>query len=63
MELTDGTGLFVSTLLAGQTLADAAQAANSIDPAFDLANALTLLLRLRLITHLNTGETHHEHTH
>lgn len=63
MELTDGTGLFVSTLLAGQTLADAAQAANSIDPAFDLANALTLLLRLRLITHLNTGDTHHEHTH
>lgn len=63
MELTDGTGLFVSTLLAVQTLADAAQAASSMDPEFDLTNALTLLLRLQLITHLNTGDTHHEHTH
>ncbi|MDO9143179.1 DUF2063 domain-containing protein [Rhodoferax sp.] len=63
VELTTGTRTFVNTLLAGQTLADAAQAASSMDPEFDLTNALTLLLRLQLITHLNTGETHHEHTH
>lgn len=56
MELTDGTGLFVSTLLAGQTLLDAAQAASSMHPEFDLTNALTMLLRLKLITHLNTGD-------
>lgn len=57
MELTDGTGLFVSTLLAGQTLLDAAQAASSMHPEFDLTNALTMLLRLKLIIHLNTGDT------
>jgi hypothetical protein len=57
MELAAGAGTFVSTLLSGQTLADAVQAANSLDPEFDLTNALTLLLRLQLITHLNTGDT------
>lgn len=62
IELTVGTGTFVNALLTGQTLADAAQAASSNAPEFDLTNALTLLLRLRLITHLKQ-ETHHEHTH
>ncbi len=63
MELTAGAGTFVRTLLAGQTLSDAAQAASGADPEFDLTNALTPLLRLQLITRLNTGDTHHEHTH
>jgi len=57
MELAAGAGTFVSALLTGQTLADAAQAANSLDPQFDLTNALTLLLSLQLITHLKTGDT------
>ena len=56
MELADGTGLFVSTLLAGQTLLDAAQAASNAAPEFDLTNALTMLLHLQLITHLKTGD-------
>lgn len=56
MELGAGAGTFVSTLLAGQTLAHAAQAASSLDPEFDLTNALTLLLRLQFITHLKTGD-------
>lgn len=56
LELAAGVGMFVQALLAGQTLADAAQAASDIDPAFDLTQALTLLLRLQLITHLNTGD-------
>lgn len=63
MELTAGTGAFVSALLTGHALIDAAQAASSMEPEFDLTNALTMLLRLQLITHLNTGDTHHEHTH
>jgi hypothetical protein len=63
LELTTGTGAFVSAMLAGQTLPDAAQAASSLDPEFDLTNALTMLLRLQLITHINTGDTRHEHTH
>ena len=63
LEFATGTGAFVSALLAGKTLLDAAQAASSLDTEFDLTNALTLLLRLQLITHLNTGDTYHEHTH
>lgn len=57
MELTAGAGIFIRTLLTGQPLADAAGAASSSAPEFDLANALTLLLRLQLITHLITGDT------
>jgi hypothetical protein len=57
MALTAGLGTFVRTLLAGQTLADAVQAASWLDPEFDLTIALTLLLRLQLITHLKTGDT------
>ncbi|MDD2808016.1 DNA-binding domain-containing protein [Rhodoferax sp.] len=56
LALAAGTGMFVKALLAGQTLADAAQAASDLDPTFDLTHALTLLLRLQLITHLNTGD-------
>lgn len=63
LKLAAGTGAFVSALQAGQTLLDAAEAAGSGDPEFDLTNALRLLLRLQLITHLNTGNTHHGHTH
>jgi hypothetical protein len=62
MELAAGTGAFFSALLTGQTLLDAAAAASRMDPEFDLTTALTLLLRLQLITHLTTGETHHGHT-
>lgn len=57
MEISAGAGTFVSTLLTGQTLAVAAQAASSMGPEFDLTNALTLLLRLQLITHIKTGDT------
>lgn len=63
MTLAAAAGTFVSTLLTGQTLADAAHAASGIDPEFDLTNALTLLLRLQLITHLKTGDKHHENKH
>jgi len=63
VEVTAGTGTFVSTLLNGQTLADAALGACSIDPDFDLSSALALLLRLQLIIHLKTREVHHDHTH
>ena len=63
LELATGTGVLVSALLTGHTLIDAAQAASSMEPEFDLTNALTMLLRLQLITHINTGDTHHEHTH
>jgi hypothetical protein len=62
LELATGTGAFVSALLTGQTLFDAAQAASGLDSEFDLTNALTMLLRLQLITHINTGDTQHEHT-
>lgn len=57
MELATGAGIFISTLLVGQTLADAEQAASGADPEFDLTSVLTLLLRLQLITRLNTGNT------
>lgn len=63
LELAAGTSAFVSALLTGHFLIDAAQAASMMDREFDLTNALTLLLRLQLITHLNTGDTQHEHTH
>lgn len=63
LELTTGTGTFVGALLTGQTLLDAAQTASSGDPEFDLTNALALMLRLQLITHLNIGDAHHEPTH
>lgn len=63
LELAAGSGTFVSALLASHTLLDAAQAASNGDPKFDLTNALTLLLRLQLITHFNTGDTYHGHTH
>ncbi len=53
---------FVSALQTGQTLLDAADKASQIEPEFDLANALALLLRLQLITHLTTADQHHEHT-
>lgn len=57
VELAAGCGTFVRTLLIGQTLADAVHAASSLDPEFDLTHALTLLLRLQLITHIKTGDT------
>ena len=63
MKLTDGTGRFVTTLLAGKTLLDSAQVAINMDPEFDLTTALTVLLRLQFITHLNTEDIPHEHTH
>jgi hypothetical protein len=63
MELAARTDAFVSALLTGHTLLDAAHAACSGDPEFNLTNALTLLLRLQLITHFNTGDAHHEPTH
>lgn len=60
LELTVGVAQFVSALNAGETLPDAASAAAALDPEFDLTHALTLLLRWQLITHLTTGDEHHE---
>ncbi|MBE0473238.1 DUF2063 domain-containing protein [Rhodoferax sp.] len=57
MEISAGAGIFVNTLLAEQTLAEAAQAASRADPEFDLTKVLGLLLRLQIITHLKTGDT------
>ncbi len=62
LELTEGVGQFLCALNAGETLVDAAGMA-SHDPAFDLPQTLALLLRLQLITHITTGERHHEHSH
>lgn len=62
LELAVGVGRFISALNAGETLVDAAGMA-SHDPAFDLIQALALLLRLQLITHITTKDPHHEHTH
>lgn len=63
VELKPGEARFVSALQIGQTLLEAAQAAASSDAEFDLSQALASLLRWRLVTHITTGEPHHEHTH
>lgn len=63
LELAGGTGPFVSALQTGQTVLEAAGVASSDDPEFDLSYALALLLRWQLITHLTTGNEHHEHPH
>lgn len=63
LELAAGAGQFVSALQTSQTLFDAAGAASSSDPEFDLTHTLAMLLRLQLITHITTGDEHHEHTH
>ncbi|PKO62283.1 MAG: DUF2063 domain-containing protein [Betaproteobacteria bacterium HGW-Betaproteobacteria-18] len=63
MELAKASAAFVSAIQTGQPLLEAAQTASSSDPEFDLTNALAQLLRLQLITHFNTGDTHHGHTH
>jgi hypothetical protein len=63
LELSGAVGQFVSALLAHQALPDAASAAGNADLEFDLTQALTLLLRCQLITHLSTGDPHNEHTH
>lgn len=62
LELAVGVGQFIGAINAGETLVDAAGMA-SHDPAFDLTQALALLLRLQLITHITTGDPRHEHTH
>lgn len=62
LELAAGDARFVVTLQTGQSLLDAAKAAGGSDAEFDLSHALTLLLRWQLITHITTGEPHHEHT-
>jgi hypothetical protein len=62
LELPAGVAQFVSALQAGKTLPDAASAALELDPEFDLTQALTLLLRWQLITHLTTGDPDHEYT-
>jgi hypothetical protein len=51
------------TVLVFRSELDAAGAASRVGTEFDLANALALLLRLQLITHLTTGDQYHEHTH
>jgi hypothetical protein len=63
LELAAGEAQFVSVLQTGQSLLEAASAAGSSDAEFDLSHVLALLLRWQLITHITTGEPHHEHTH
>ena len=62
LELGAGSAAFIGALQVGQTLLDAAGAASQLEPEFDLASALALLLRWQLITHLTTGNQDHEHT-
>jgi len=63
LEITVGISKFVRALQSGLTLFDAAGAASSADPEFDLSHALAMLLRLQLISHLTTTDEYHEHTH
>lgn len=63
LEIAAGAGLFVSALGAGETLLDASETATSTDSKFDLIHALTMLLRLQLITHITTGDGQHELAH
>lgn len=62
LELSAGNAQFVNSLQTGQSLLEAAEAAASSDTEFDLSQALALLLRWQLITHITTGEPQHEHT-
>lgn len=62
LELAVGVGRFISAINAGETLPDAADKVGH-DSAFDLTQALALLLRLQLITDITTGDPHHDHTH
>jgi len=63
LKLSAGVGQFVHALQNGQTLLDATNAASSGDSEFDLPQALALLLRLQLITHITSGDRYHEHAH
>jgi hypothetical protein len=63
LELVASSAAFVGALRTGQTLMAASDAASRVDPEFDLTRALALLLRWQLITHITTGEPHHEYTH
>lgn len=63
MELVTSSAVFASALQTGQTLMAATDAASCTDPEFDLTHVLALLLRWQLITHITTGDEHHEHTH
>jgi hypothetical protein len=58
MQIPLGTGQFILALQSGHTLIEAAAQASSGDPAFELAPAMALLIRLQLITHISTkGDT------
>jgi hypothetical protein len=58
MQIPLGTGQFILALQSGRTLIEAAAQASSSDPAFELAPAMALLIRLQLITHISTkGDT------
>jgi hypothetical protein len=63
LELSGAVAQFVRALQTGQTLLAAAQAAAERDPEFDLTQALALLLRWQLITHLTTEGQADEPTH
>ena len=62
LEFGAGNARFVKALQNDQSLLEAAEAAASSDPEFDLSHALALLLRCQLITHITTGEPPHELT-
>ncbi|MDP2371406.1 DUF2063 domain-containing protein [Rhodoferax sp.] len=65
LELTACAGQLVSALQRGITPVEAAAAAaaNGGDPASELANAITLLIRFQIITTITTGDDHREHSH
>jgi hypothetical protein len=55
--LSVGIARFIKALLDLKPLPDCAHEASQDDPDFDLTSALSLLLRLQIITHLHTGDT------
>lgn len=62
-ELPTGSAAFVRALQRGHALPEAAGVAEASDPGFDLAATLAQLIRLQLITHINTKAPSHDHTH
>lgn len=63
LEIPAASAHFVAALQRGQTLPVAASLAETTDQAFDLAATLARLIRLQLISDINTEAPSHEHTH
>lgn len=54
--VTPATATFIDALMAGATLAEASERGTTADDAFDLSQALGLLLQGQAITDITTGE-------